>query len=228
MSFWPLAKSLTDLLVASRALGPLVELGCGRGEFARRLEALGLPIVLLDRDRNALSVARALSLSAGAACGTVQELQDASVGAIACSNLLRHCRESWERVGEECERVMAEGALFVVLEDDAEDEAVAASNYRLTLDLLASADPTRGPALAASEIERLCTPRFGEAILSGSCQNELEIDDAQLPLRWLAARELDAQQRLALERLTRRVERYGMSYGRYFYRVYRRGSPCAA
>ncbi|HEX9641432.1 MAG TPA: methyltransferase domain-containing protein, partial [Candidatus Krumholzibacteria bacterium] len=84
MSFWPLAKSLTDLLVASRALGPLVELGCGRGEFARRLEALGLPIVLLDRDRNALSVARALSLSAGAACGTVQELplQDASVGAI--------------------------------------------------------------------------------------------------------------------------------------------------
>ena len=187
-------------------------------------------MVLVDRDRQALLSARALLPTVAATCGTAEELplRGGSVGAISCSNFLRHCRNNWERVGGECIRVMSCGALFVVLEDDEQDDEPSARNYRDTLHLLAAVDSTRGPAMLPAELERLCTPRFGEAILAGSCQNELEIDDAQLPLRWLSARDLSPRERQQLEELLERVDLHGMSYGRYFYRVYRPGDACAA
>jgi hypothetical protein len=100
--------------------------------------------------------------------------------------------------------------------------------YRDTLDLLASVDSTRGAAVDALEVERLCVGRFGEPILSGSEHNVLRIEDPQLPLRWLSAQALDARERDALRDLAERVELHGMNYGRYYYRVFGKRAVCAA
>jgi ubiquinone/menaquinone biosynthesis C-methylase UbiE len=98
MSFWPLAKTLTDQLRASRTSELVVELGSGEAEFAARLGEISIAPILLDRDMTALTRARSTLPLLPALCAVAQSLpfRDTSVGVVLCANLLRHCRGEWE------------------------------------------------------------------------------------------------------------------------------------
>lgn len=230
MSFWPLAKILTEELGNAAANGPLVEVGCGAGTFARCLARAGFDVIALDRDISPLRTLREQSPDRNVlqARGESLPFADASLAAILCANLLRNAREEWDTVLRSCWDALARGGILVILEDDADDVRPDARNYRETLSLLAAVDPSRGSPLVADEIEALCEPAFGPPVASGTLHNELPVQDPEMPLRWLASRELAPVHHRELMELELSVREHGMAYGRYLFQIYRKGPACAA
>lgn len=73
----PFVLAQRDRLCAAAALGPILDLACGRGRHAYRLASWGLRVVALDRDRGALAglalEARAATLPIDPICADAED-----------------------------------------------------------------------------------------------------------------------------------------------------------
>lgn len=74
------------------ASGPVVDLGCGRGEFLELLREAGVPAwgVEADARRAAACRARSLDVRTGDAVATLEEIDDASLGGIVSFQVVEH------------------------------------------------------------------------------------------------------------------------------------------
>jgi len=215
MSFWPLATSLVDRLRSDGPQSPLIELGCGEGDFARRLRSLGFSTLGIDVD----AVAAKPDL-----CADVLHLpfRAHSLGGFVAGNLLRHLRpEQRGTVAAETARCARPGAFLLVCEDSPVGRGESERNYREALQLLAAFDARRGPPLSIAELDAQLRPHWPRLIDSNACENEERVRDPAAPLRWLLGQpRLAVQLRTRCEELAERVARSGMSYGLYEYALY--------
>jgi SAM-dependent methyltransferase len=219
MSFWPLARRITEELQVAQARGPLLEIGAGDGSFSARLSSLGLSLHLLDR---AYPPAPA-GFSALAADATQLPFKDKSLQAVVMANLLRQLRVREARQTlREVQRCLVEGGRVLVLEDHPKGRGKAEKNYRCALTLLAEAQVDRAAATVSPEqVRSLFRPSFGLPQWEAIEENEEEVRAPRAPLEWLfrsghSPREVEA--------LAHSVQEHGMRYGRYFCQIYRPAS----
>ena len=214
MSFWPFPTTLRAELRHGAARGPVIELGAGEGDLARRLRSLDLDVVTLDRDprlpADVLGDLRRLPFA------------DRSAGVLVLGDVLRHLDPvSRDEAAWSCRHVLAREGRVVVLEDDPEARDRAEANYRETLAMLSDLVARRGPA---RRIDRLTGPwrgLFGEPVARGASDNETPVRDPLEPIRWMrSASCADRVFRERLDRLAASVETDGMRYGRYCFEVF--------
>jgi SAM-dependent methyltransferase len=213
MSFWPLPTTLVEGLVAASRRGPLVELGCGEGRFARRLRELGLETIGLDRRRPGPEG------GVDFVNGDLMHPPFAreSVAGFILANALRHVPvPAWPQVGSELHDAARPGGLAVVLEDDPVPRSRPEENYRKAVMLLAAMSPERGGPVSAQTCLDAWRERWGPPRWQGLQTNEEPVHDPLAPLRWLQARTEGRRQKAALARLRAQVEQHGMQYGRYW------------
>jgi SAM-dependent methyltransferase len=98
-------------------LGPVVDLGCGRGEFLELATEVGLDVYGVDSDPEAVAACRLLGLKVEDedALEHLARLEDASVGGLMCTHMLEHLPADglWPFF-EQLQRVLAPGGLAVV------------------------------------------------------------------------------------------------------------------
>ena len=217
MSFWPLPKILVERLHAGASRGPCVELGAGGGAFARRLRALGLRPILLDR--------RPMPSTTGARVQADLRrlpLRSRAVGLLILANTLRQVTPSeWPAAADEAACAARSRGCLVVLEDEPEARDEAEGCYRSALRLLDRAEPGRGRPLPAAVVERALVESWGAPVLSLVAENTERVLDPLAPLRWMRARRGIAESEL--EELEENVRRFGMSYGRFWVRAFEQG-----
>lgn len=94
--------------------GPVLDLGCGRGYWLRRMRTAGLrPIgIEHDQDRTAEALRQA---PVAVADGAALPLADASVGLVWCIHVLHHLEQP-ERVLAEARRILRPGGHLVLAE----------------------------------------------------------------------------------------------------------------
>ena len=127
-----------------------------------------------------------------------------------------------QRVGFllQSELALADKGRLLLLEDDPEARNRAERNYRLALEYLSNADPTRGAALDLDPVLAEKPDGLSSVIVDLKTENEETIEDPAAPLRWLAARGFAEQS--GFREFERAVACDGMSYGRYRACVLRR------
>lgn len=221
MSFWPLPKTLCDLLRSAAAHGPVLEPGAGGGELATRLDRLTPGVIRIDRSPRQLGcIPAAMPRVAGDLLAL--PVRSRVAGGVVLGNLVRHLSPAQRvQAAAETARVLAPGGVCVVLEDDPTERNSAESNYRRALLLLAQADPLRGGALAASTLRPSFAELLGDPIAVGKGDNAEQVRDPLAPVRWLEIRPRLPFQRATLTELRRAIEQQGMEYGRFWFQVYR-------
>lgn len=214
MSFWPFPTSLLAEFRHGAARGPVVELGAGTGDLARRLADAGLDVVTLDRD---------LRLDVDViADGRQLPFADGRLGLVVMADVLRHATPLVRaELAIACTSAIAPGGRVVVLEDHPEARDRAEANYRDVLALLADEVPGRGPARRIDGLTAALRERLGAPVAAGEEENVVPVDDPLEPVRWMRRvtgnrRDLRAR----LEDLAATIEDDGMRYGRYCFEVY--------
>lgn len=219
MSFWPFPKTLLEQLRAGASLGPAVDLGSGRGEFARQLRRIDVPAWVVDRQFDALE---------GETQGIRADVRrlpfaDSSLGLLTSANFVRHlCADDIDSLLAETARCAAAAARQVFVEDLPEARDGAESNYRRTLELLARVDPTRGVACAPERIEAHLVGSGWRRTHGERFDNELRPVDPMLPLRWLRSRARTPSLLDEVRRLEQDVHKMGLAYGQAWYLVLER------
>ncbi len=96
---------------------PLVlDLGCGKGRFARRLAAVGFRVVGIDLARGMLSEARGLPVVQGS--GRQLPFPDATFDAVLAVETLQHARDA-ATILTEARRVLRPGGRLIVIDRNA-------------------------------------------------------------------------------------------------------------
>lgn len=214
MSFWPFPTNLVAELQRAAGVGPVLELGAGRGELARRLESLRLDVLTLDLDPFA-----PVDVVGDVRC---LPFADATAGALVLGDVLRHLDAGTrEDAASASHAVLASTGCVVVLEDHPEGRDAAEVNYRETLALLADVMPTRGPARRIDRLTGAWRSHFGSPVLAGEAENTIEVVDPHEPIRWLRrTMGSDRSCRDRLDSLAESVAETGMRYGRFCFEVF--------
>ncbi len=214
MSFWPFPTNLLAELRAAQSRGPLVELGCGRGDLLARLRQAGLDPwgleIAAEGDR------RRPWIRADAAR---LPFADGSIGGFVLADVLRHLPVPVRgAVADETLRALVPQGRVILLEDSpvAHDEAEAL--YRETMRLLAAADPSRGTVRSLDEWSEPWRMRCGPARSQGRAANDERVRRPTAPLDWIMVRRPDLAE--AARELRARVEMVGMAYGDYQWCVF--------
>jgi len=206
MSFWPFPRSLTEALARAARRGPILEPGAGEGRLHRRLRQAGIASLPLDLRvhpgvTRLRADVRALPLRRG------------RTGGLVLGNLVRHldargtgslAAAAWD--------ALAPGGGILVLEDDPDATRPAEVNYRRALQLLASADPTRGPALSADDFVSRVEGNWGPPDEVARVANVERVVDPVAPVRWLQAHRPGPD----VDALAAAVAREGMAYGGFW------------
>lgn len=127
---------------------PVVDLGCGRGEWLQLLRERGVEAVGVEVSAAACRRCRqeGIDVVEGDALGYLESLADRSVGAVTAFHLLEHLPlESVLRLFEESFRVLAPGGFLLVETPNPENIVVGASSFYL--------DPTHLRPLAPAVLE---------------------------------------------------------------------------
>lgn len=147
MPFSPLPAIFAERLARVAASGGLaLDLGCGDGAFAGRLEAAG--VVPVGLDRLPRSLARRADLRGDA---RRPPLRDRSLDLLTAANLLRHLAPAGPLppLLERWQGLLRPGGALFLFEDEPADSPAAVRNYRDLQAFLARLLPgQRGPLLA--------------------------------------------------------------------------------
>jgi SAM-dependent methyltransferase len=213
MSFSPLPGTfLEDLRERSR--GRVVELGCGDGVFSSVLSDLSAHPLRLDRRSP-----RAGSVADLVADARRLPLRRGSVDMLVCANLLRHLWpvQDGAAVPPDWRGSLGPNGILWILEDEPAGRPPAARLYRDLQAFLAQLDPaSRRPLLAQDRfVRRLREDRQpGGQWRLGRGWNAWPVDT--VAVKDLLRRLADDSQGPARELLIR-VERFGLSYGPYWW-----------
>lgn len=107
---------LASLANTQRPLLPVLDIGCGRGEFVGHMIALGLPAYGVDLDTDALAIGReqGLDLRQADAIAHLEELADNSLSAVTMIQVVEHFEpETLLRLLRLIERKLAPGGLIL-------------------------------------------------------------------------------------------------------------------
>jgi O-antigen chain-terminating methyltransferase len=133
---------------------PILDLGCGRGEFLRLLGDEGLEAAGVDLNDEMVERSRAagLKVELADAIAHLRSLPDESLGAVTAIHLIEHLPlEAILSVFEECARVLAPGGLAIFETPNPENILVGACNFYM--------DPTHIRPLHPSTMRFLAEAR---------------------------------------------------------------------
>lgn len=150
-------KAYLPLLRESRAgesKRPVLDLGCGRGEFLRLLADEGCEAFGVDLNEEMVERARAagLKVESGDAIAYLRALPDASLGAVTAIHVIEHVPlEAILSIFEECARVLMPGGVAIFETPNPENIVVGACNFYM--------DPTHIRPLHPSTMRFLAEAR---------------------------------------------------------------------
>ena len=110
------AESQRDYVGLVREHGPVLDVGCGRGEFLGLLAAEGIAAAGVDSDEGMVARCRALGLQAtlGDANEHLEGLADATLGAVFSAQVIEHLpQDELRRLLELARRKLVPGGLFI-------------------------------------------------------------------------------------------------------------------
>ena len=150
-------------VVASGLQKPVVDIGCGRGEWLAQLESVGLSARGVDVSERmvAIAQARGLQASCGDACAYLLEQEPGSLAAITAFQVVEHMPvpELWTMLAA-AYKALAPGGLLLLETPNPENLQVAAYSFRLDPTHLQPLPPplldvlVREAGFGAIEIER--------------------------------------------------------------------------
>ena len=143
LKYLPDAEATTE-----RTSKPVLDLGCGRGEWLEILRQRGVEAVGIDLNEMQLHEARALGLSVhlGDACRFLAEAEDSSYGMVTAHHLIEHLPfETVVWMTREVMRVLAPGGVLLYETPNVRNIVVGASSFHV--------DPTHKTPLPVEVLE---------------------------------------------------------------------------
>ena len=152
---------------------PILDIGCGRGEWLELLKETGLYASGLDLNKIMIRICRERGLNTveGEALSFLKDMSDHSLGAVTCFHLIEHYGfEFLVRLLKEILRVLKPGGLVILETPNPDNVLVGSRNFYL--------DPTHNKPLP-SPLIKLVLQSCGFSQVEIMCLNPYE-DDARI------------------------------------------------
>lgn len=123
---------VTDYVNLAREQQPVIDVGCGRGEFLMACREAGIAARAFDTNERSVAdlVARGIAASVAGVPGCFASLADASVGTIVAMHVVEHLPvDALFALFAEAGRVLRTGGLLIIETPNAESLAVGASEF---------------------------------------------------------------------------------------------------
>jgi SAM-dependent methyltransferase len=123
---------VADYVALAREQQPVIDIGCGRGEFLITCRDAGITARGFDTNERSVAdlVARGIEASVAGVPGCFANLGDASVGTIVAMHVVEHLPvEALFALFAEATRVLRNGGLLIIETPNAESLAVSASDF---------------------------------------------------------------------------------------------------
>jgi len=123
---------VADYVALAREHQPVIDTGCGRGEFLVALHQAGIAARGFDTNERSVAdlVARGIDAAVAGVPGCFANLADASIGTIAAMHVVEHLPvDALFALFAEASRVLRAGGLLIIETPNAESLAVSASEF---------------------------------------------------------------------------------------------------
>ncbi|MGC8915855.1 MAG: methyltransferase domain-containing protein [Thermoanaerobaculum sp.] len=123
-----------DYVEIFRGGGPVLDVGCGRGELLEALTTAGIPAFGVDTDAAAVAACRELGLAARVGDGVeaLAAQPEASLGGVACIHVIEHLSAArWMKLVELAAKALRPGGILAVESPNPETLRVGASLFWL-------------------------------------------------------------------------------------------------
>jgi SAM-dependent methyltransferase len=123
---------VADYVALAREHQPVIDVGCGRGEFLVACREAGISATGFDTNERSVAdlVSRGITASVAGVPGCFANIADASVGTIAAMHVVEHLPvDALFALFVEASRVLRPGGLLIIETPNAESLAVSASEF---------------------------------------------------------------------------------------------------